>query len=55
MKKVKEEMTTGDAGIPADTKNMGPSSLFKQYRVLDKRKKDPSKPRILKRFKEYIS
>jgi len=49
----KEEMTTAtDAGIPQDTKNMGPK--FKTYRVLDKRRKKNTMPRLLKRFQEYI-
>jgi len=48
----KEEMTTAaDAGIPQDTKNMGPK--YKTYRVLDKRRKDITRPRVLKRFKEF--
>lgn len=47
-----EEMTTAaDAGIPQDTKNMGPK--YKTYRVLDKRRKDITRPRVLKRFKEF--
>ena len=44
--------TTADAGIPQDTKNMG-KSRFKTYRVLDKRRKNGTAPRVLKRFKEY--
>lgn len=46
-----EPTTTADAGIPADTKGMGPR--FKTYRVLDKRRKKGNNPRVLKRFKEF--
>ena len=50
----KEEMTTAaDAGIPQDTKNMGPRTGLKQYRVTDKRRRKDQPPRILKRFKEF--
>ena len=42
-----EAMTTADAGIPQDTKNMGKP---KQYRVHDRRYK--KKLQMLKRFKE---
>lgn len=46
-----EEMTVAaDAGIPADTANMGPR--FKTYRVLDKRRKK-KQPKVLKRFREF--
>lgn len=51
-KRVNEEaMTTADAGIPHDTKDMGPR--FKTYRVLDKRRKKLDRPRVLRRFKEF--
>ena len=44
---MKEElMTTADAGIPRDTKDMGPRN------VLDKRKK--KRPVLLKRFRKYM-
>ena len=46
-----EEMTVAaDAGIPADTANMGPR--YKTYRVLDKRRKK-KQPKVLKRFREF--
>jgi len=46
-----EATTTADAGIPRDTKDMGPK--FKTYRVLDKRRKKHHEPRLLRRFKEF--
>ena len=50
---VKEEaMTTADAGIPQDTKNMGPK--FKAHNVTDRRRKKDKQPVILKRFRKYI-
>jgi hypothetical protein len=39
-------MTTADAGIPQDTKNMGPRV------AVDKRKK--KQPILLKRFRKYM-
>lgn len=54
---VYEDMTTAaDAGIPADTSNMGKSvmgPLFKRYRMTDNRLKKNKTPRLLKKFKEY--
>lgn len=50
---LEEEMTVGaDAGIPQDTASMGTG--FKTYRVLDKRRKKENRPRVLKRFKEFV-
>ena len=46
----KEETTTAAAGIPADTKNMGPR--FKAHNVMDRRKK--KRPAVLKRFKVWL-
>lgn len=43
---IDEMMTTADAGIPQDTKNMGPRV------VVDKRKK--KQPVLLKRFRKYM-
>lgn len=51
--KVNEEMTTtADAGIPQDTKDMGPR--FKAQTVIDKRRKKNKTPVLLKRFRTYI-
>ena len=51
MDKAKGEMTTAaDAGIPHDTKNMGPR--FTTTNVLDRRRK--KKPALLKRFSKFI-
>lgn len=47
-----EMMTTGDAGIPQDTKNMGPR--FKARTVVDKRRKKDKHPVLLKRFRKYM-
>ena len=46
----KEElgMTTASAGIPRDTKNMGPKDMWDKRRRKDK-------PPVLKRFKKYMS
>jgi hypothetical protein len=44
--RVDEMMTTADAGIPQDTKNMGPRV------AVDKRKK--KQPILLKRFRKYM-
>jgi hypothetical protein len=43
---IDEMMTTADAGIPQDTKNMGPRV------VVDRRKK--KQPVLLKRFRKFI-
>lgn len=45
-----EMTTTADAGIPQDTKNMGPK--FKANTVHDRRKKK-GMPVLLKRFRDY--
>lgn len=47
-----EMMTTGDAGIPQDTANMGPR--FKPRSVIDKRRKKDKHPVLLKRFRKYM-
>ena len=50
---MKEEMTTtASAGIPADTKNMGPK--FRTTNVTDKRRRKDKPPVLLKRFRKYI-
>ena len=46
----KEETTTAAAGIPADTKDMGPR--FTAHNVMDRRKK--KRPAVLKRFKVWL-
>lgn len=43
-----EMMTTADAGIPQDTKNMGPRN------VTDRRRKKDKLPVLLKRFRKYM-
>ena len=48
---VGEMMTTGDAGIPQDTKNMGPR--LKTYNVTDRRRRKDKVPVLLKRFRKY--
>ena len=51
MDKAKGEMTTAaDAGIPHDTKDMGPR--FTTTNVMDRRRK--KKPALLKRFSKFI-
>lgn len=45
-----ETTTTASAGIPQDTKNMGPR--FTTTNVLDRRKK--KRPALLKRFSDFI-
>jgi len=50
---MKEEMmTTAAAGIPADTKNMGPK--FRTTNVTDRRRKKDQPPVLLKRFRKYM-
>lgn len=49
-KQKNEMMTAADAGIPHDTKDMGPR--FKTNRIYDRRKKK-GKPLLLKRFRDY--
>ena len=48
---VGEMMTTADAGIPQDTKNMGPR--LKTYNVTDRRRRKDKVPVLLKRFRKY--
>lgn len=45
-----EMMTTADAGIPQDTKDMGPK--FKPKNVTDRRRKKQTV--LLKRFRKYM-
>ena len=47
-----EQMTTAMAGIPQDTKNMGPK--IKTTAVHDKRRRKDKMPVLLKRFRKYI-
>ena len=47
-----EQMTTAMAGIPQDTKNMGPR--LKTTAVHDKRRRKDKHPVLLKRFRKYI-
>lgn len=50
---IKEDaMTTADAGIPQDTKNMGPK--YKEINVTDRRRRKDKHPVILKRFRKFI-
>ena len=51
---LKEElgMTTASAGIPQDTKNMGPR--FKTQNVTDRRRRKDKHPVVLKRFRKYM-
>lgn len=51
---VKEElgMTAASAGIPQDTKNMGPR--FKAHNVTDRRRRKDKSPVVLKRFRRYM-
>jgi hypothetical protein len=61
---IKEEaMTTADAGIPQDTKNMGPPKLPKHIlrrklgvpiNVTDRRRKKDKTPTLLKRFRQHL-
>ena len=48
---VGEMMTTSDAGIPQDTKNMGPR--IKTYNVTDRRRRKDKVPVLLKRFRKH--
>mgnify|MGYP003643973489 CR=1 FL=1 len=57
-----EAMTAADAGIPHDTKNMGPSRLptniFRRkmgipINVTDRRRKKTKSPVLLKQFRKY--
>ena len=45
-------MTTADAGIPQDTKNMGPR--LKTTVMHDRRRRKDGHPVLLKRFRKYI-
>jgi len=44
--------TTASAGIPTDTKDMGPR--FKAHNVTDRRRKKNKHPVVLKRFRKYL-
>ena len=56
-----EAMTTADAGIPADTKDMGPRlpthilrrRLGLPINVTDRRRRKDKTPRLLKKFRKY--
>ena len=50
-KTYEEMMTTADAGIPKDTKDMGPR--LKTYNVTDRRRRKDKVPVLLKRFRKY--
>ena len=47
-----EMTTTADAGIPQDTKNMGPR--LKSTVMHDRRRRKDGIPVLLKRFRKYI-
>lgn len=62
MSKTNEEaMTAGDAGIPQDTRNMGPRlpthvlrrRLGLPINMTDRRRKKDKPPVVLKRFREH--
>jgi len=44
--------TAASAGIPNDTKNMGPR--FKAHNVTDRRRRKDKAPVVLKRFRQYM-
>lgn len=47
-----EMMTAADAGIPHDTKDMGPR--LKTMSVTDRRRRKDKVPVLLKRFRKYM-
>ncbi len=49
---MKEDTTTADAGIPQDTKDMGPK--IKTTVMHDKRRRKDKHPVLLKRFRKYL-
>lgn len=49
---VEEMMTTADAGIPHDTKDMGPK--YKTINVTDRRRRKDKHPVLLKRFRTFV-
>ena len=61
-KPIDETMTAADAGIPQDTKDMGPRlptnilrrRMGKEISVTDRRRKKDKPPVVLKRFRKYI-
>ena len=57
-----EAMTAADAGIPQDTKNMGPRGVIRNIlrrkigtpiNVTDRRRKNNKAPRMLKKYRKY--
>jgi hypothetical protein len=59
-----DAMTAADAGIPQDTKNMGPSRLpthilrrstGKSISVTDRRRKKDKQPILIKKFSNYMN
>tara|TARA_R110000868_G_scaffold37387_1_gene132330 strand:- start:74 stop:343 length:270 start_codon:yes stop_codon:yes gene_type:complete len=58
-----DAMTTADAGIPQDTKDMGPRlptsilrrRMGKEIPMTDRRRKQNKPPKLLKRFSKYVS
>ena len=51
-KKMAEDTTTADAGIPHDTKDMGPK--LKTKVMFDRRVSPKKKPKLLKQFRKYL-
>ena len=59
-----EAMTTADAGIPQDTKNMGqrarlPMNILRRkiglpINVTDRRRKKDKTPKLLKQFRQHV-
>lgn len=49
---MKEDTTTADAGIPQDTKDMGPK--IKTTVMHDKRRRKDKHPVLLKKFRKYL-
>jgi len=49
---VEDGMTSADAGIPHDTKDMGPR--LKLINVTDRRRKKDKPPVLLKRFRKFV-
>jgi len=59
-----DAMTTADAGIPQDTKNMGPRRKLPTHilrrklgvpiTVTDRRRKKDKSPRLLKQFRRFV-
>lgn len=51
-KRKTEDTTTADAGIPHDTKDMGPK--LKTKVMFDRRVSPKKKPKLLKQFRKYL-